>query len=48
MALFFPEVHALIDWDRPYEFLDAELRQITGDSAVGRRQADRLVKVTSR
>jgi hypothetical protein len=48
MALFFSTVHALIDWDRPYEFLDAELRQITGDSAVGRRQADRLVKVMSR
>jgi len=48
MALFFPAVYALIDWDRPYEFLDAELRQITGDSAIGRRQADRLVRVMSR
>ena len=48
MALFFPAVHDLIDWDRPYEFLDAELRQITADSAIGRRQADRLVRVMSR
>ncbi|WP_295437531.1 hypothetical protein [uncultured Thiodictyon sp.] len=48
MALFFPSVHALIDWDRPYEFLDAELQRITGDSTIGRRYADRLVKVYSR
>jgi len=48
MALFFPTVHALIDWSRPYEFLDAELQRITGDSTVGRRYADRLVKVYSR
>ncbi|AUB82430.1 hypothetical protein [Candidatus Thiodictyon syntrophicum] len=48
MALFFPTVHALIDWDRPYEFLDAELQRITGDSTIGRRYADRLVKVYSR
>ena len=45
MALFFPAVHALIDWDRPYEFLDAELQKITGDANFGRRYADRLVKV---
>ncbi|WP_295392453.1 hypothetical protein [uncultured Thiodictyon sp.] len=48
MALFFPSVHALIDWSRPYEFLDAELQRITGDSTIGRRYADRLVKVHSR
>ena len=48
MALFFPSVHALIDWNRPYEFLDAELQRITGDSTIGRRYADRLVKVHSR
>lgn len=32
MDLFFPPVHGLIDWDRPWEFLDAELQRITGDS----------------
>ena len=45
MALFFPAVQELIDWSRPYEFLDAELQRITGDSDLGRRYADRLVKV---
>ncbi len=45
MALFFPAVHDLIDWRRPHEFLDAELQRITGDSDLGRRSADRLVKV---
>lgn len=48
MALFFPVVHDLIDWTRPHEFLDAELQRITGDSAIGRRYADRLVRVYSR
>ena len=47
MALFFPAVHDLIDWARPYEFLDAELHQISGDADIGRRYADRLVKVYS-
>ena len=45
MALFFPAVQELVDWSRPYEFLDAELQRITGDSDLGRRYADRLVKV---
>jgi len=48
MALFFPAVHDRIDWTRPYEFMDAELQRITGDSEIGRRYADRLVKVYSR
>jgi hypothetical protein len=47
MALFFPAVHDLIDWSRPHEFLDAELQRITGDFSIGRRCADRLVKVWS-
>ena len=47
LALFFPAVHDLIDWNQPYEFLDAELQQITGDADLGRRYADRLVKVYS-
>lgn len=48
MALFFPAVHALIDWEQPYAFLDAGLQRIAGDSVVGRRRADRLVRVMSR
>lgn len=47
MALFFPAVHDQIDWSRPHEFLDAELQRITRDSTIGRRYADRLVKVWS-
>ncbi len=47
MALFFLAVHDRIDWARPHEFLDAELQQITGDADLGRRYADRLVKVYS-
>lgn len=47
MALFFPAFHDWIDWSQPYEFLDAELRQITGDAEIGRRAADRLVKVVT-
>lgn len=48
IVLFFPAVHGLIDWTRPHEFLDAELQRITGDSEIGRRYADRLVRVYSR
>ena len=48
MALFFPSVQALIDWSHPYAFLDAELQKITGDSEIGQRRADRLVRVRSR
>ena len=45
MRLFFPEVHDWIDWSQPWEFLDAELQKLTGDSTIGKRYADRLVKV---
>ncbi|HAS52319.1 MAG TPA: hypothetical protein DCS21_11480, partial [Gammaproteobacteria bacterium] len=45
MRLFFPEVHRWIDWSQPHEFLDAELQKLTGDSSMGKRYADRLVKV---
>ena len=47
MRLFFPAVHARIDWSQPYEFLDAELQKITGDAQLGKRFADRLVRVRS-
>ncbi|WP_295581620.1 hypothetical protein [uncultured Lamprocystis sp.] len=48
MQLFFADVHALIAWHEPYEFLDAELQKITGDAALSQRRADRLVRVRSR
>ena len=45
LALCFPEAHAGIDWARGHEFLDKELQQITRDAELGRRLADKLVKV---
>lgn len=45
MQLFFPETAALIDWERPHEFLDKEFQQIAREAEQGRRYADKLVKV---
>ena len=45
LALFAPDLEAAIDWSRGYELLDAELAQIARNARVGRRFADRLVKV---
>lgn len=45
LALLFPKVHAGIDWSRGHEFLDTELQRIVRDAQLGRRLADRLVKV---
>ncbi|MBN1486822.1 MAG: transposase [Anaerolineae bacterium] len=45
IAFFFPQVYAGIDWTRNHEFLDTELRQVTRDAKIGRRLADKLVKV---
>ena len=45
MAFFFPQAHAAIDWQRGTEFLDKELQKITADAALGRRYADKLVKL---
>jgi len=45
IAFFFPAVYADIDWSRGYEFLDNELSQIVRDAELGRRIADKLVKV---
>jgi hypothetical protein len=44
LAFFFPGVHALIDWDRPIEFLHKELERLIPESQIGRRVADKLVK----
>ncbi len=45
LAFFFPEAYADIDWQRSYEALDKELHKIMRDAAIGRRIADKLVKV---
>ncbi len=43
--LFVPHAYREIDWSRGYEFLDQELQAIVRDAELGRRWADRLVKV---
>jgi hypothetical protein len=45
LALFFPDAHAVIDWNRPTESLDKELQQIVPEAEVGKRLADKLFKV---
>lgn len=48
LALFFPEIHADIAWERGFEFLDKELQQVMGDAEVGPRVVDKLVRVWQR
>ncbi|MCP4695433.1 MAG: cytosolic protein, partial [Gammaproteobacteria bacterium] len=48
MLFFFPQVHARIDWQQGYEFLDTELQQVVRDAKLGRRLADKLAKVRLR
>ncbi len=45
---YFPVVHAGIAWERGYEFLDKELPQVVRDAELGRRHADKLIKVSRR
>ncbi len=45
LTIFFPLVHADIDWSRGYELLDKELQGVVRDAELGRRYADMLVKV---
>ena len=45
IAFFFPDAHAAIDWQRGFEFLDQELRQVVRDAELGKRIVDKLVKV---
>jgi hypothetical protein len=45
LAFFFPAAHAGVEWSRGYEFLDTELQQVARDAELGRRLADKLVKV---
>ncbi|MGE0082850.1 MAG: hypothetical protein AB7S75_00370 [Desulfococcaceae bacterium] len=45
MGFFFSHIHAEIDWSKGYEFLDKELEKIVRDAEIGRRYADKLVKI---
>ncbi len=45
MTFFFPEAAAAIDWTAGYEFLDKELQAILRDGEIGKRYADKLVRV---
>jgi hypothetical protein len=45
VQFFFPQIHAEIDWSRGYDFLDQELAQVVRDAELGKRLADKLVKV---
>ena len=45
LALLFPTINAQVDWSKGYSFLDNELQQITADAEIGRRYADKLIKV---
>jgi hypothetical protein len=45
MLFFFPHIYDDIDWSQGYEFLDQELQQVVRDAELGKRMADKLVKV---
>ncbi len=45
LALFFGQAHTEIDWSRGFESLDTELQQVLREAELGRRVADKLVKV---
>jgi len=45
LEFYFPHIHAAIDWQRPWEFLDKELQKIVREAETGRRYVDKLVKV---
>jgi hypothetical protein len=48
LALLFPDVYEQVDWSQGREFLDKELQQVVQDAELGRRYADKLVKVFAR
>lgn len=45
ILFFFPDAHAAIDWPRGVEFFDKELQKIVQDAELGRRYADKLVRL---
>ena len=48
LSFYFPDIHAAIDWTRPWGFLDKELAQATRTAAIGRRVATSWCKCTRR
>ena len=48
LSFFFPDIHADIDWSKGHEMLDKELEKVVRDADLGRRFADKLVKVWRR
>ena len=44
-AFFFPDAYTAIDWEKGFDFLDQELRQVVRDAELGKRFVDKLVKV---
>jgi hypothetical protein len=45
MLFFFPDAEKDIDWSHGHEFWDKELQQVVRDADLGRRYADKLVRV---
>jgi len=45
IRFFCPQADGEIEWNRGFEFLDKELQQVVRDAEMGRRLADKLVKV---
>ncbi|MDQ7064316.1 MAG: transposase, partial [candidate division KSB1 bacterium] len=45
LEFFFPEIYQDVDFNRGFEFLDKELRQILKRSETGKRIVDKLVKI---
>ena len=45
LLFFFPQAHREIDWTKQPEFLDKELKEVVRDAELGRRFADKLVKL---
>ncbi|MCA1787123.1 MAG: hypothetical protein LC657_14215 [Desulfobacteraceae bacterium] len=47
MQFFFSDIAREIAWDKGYQFLDKELQQVVRDAEIGRKHADKLVRVWS-
>ncbi len=47
IQFFFPDIAARIAWDKGHQFLDKELQQVVRDAEIGRKHADKLVRVWS-
>ncbi len=45
MEFFFPDAHREIDWQKGWQSCDQELQQIVRDAELGKRLADKVMKV---